>query len=153
MSLRDLMHTGIIRMASQTHPFRGYLHGVLSQASERRHVRNAVLHDVMGRLQEAGLGSLKVSDNLHVFGLTAVVPWAVPMLALIRPNCAMLDATFRILKPYVLEILSLIFARCSASGWSAIAATAGAAAGPGPARASAATIPVNLCDQDLWTKI
>jgi hypothetical protein len=52
MRSRNLMHTGIIRMlcfhtgpalglvASQTHPFRGYLHGVLSK------LQNAGVHEM-----------------------------------------------------------------------------------------------------------
>jgi hypothetical protein len=66
----------------------------------------------MGRLEKIGLGSLKVyvseqtgyalrpiTDDLYLFGLAAVVPWAVQILEFIRPNCAMLGATFGVLKP------------------------------------------------------
>jgi hypothetical protein len=69
----------------------------------------------MGRLQEIGLGSLKmyaseqtgyameaITDDLYLFGLTAVFPRVVHMLTFIRPNGAMLDAKFRMLKPYAL---------------------------------------------------
>jgi hypothetical protein len=75
-------------------------------------------------LQDIGLSSLQVSvseqtgyalrpitDDLYLFGPAAVVPWAVQMLELIRPNCAMLDDMFRMRKPYVLETFNLIFAR------------------------------------------
>jgi hypothetical protein len=80
----------------------------------------------MDRLQEIGPGSLKVyvseptgdamkaiTDDLDWFGLTALFPWTVEMLGFIRSNCAMLDATFRMLKPYVLESRNLISANNS----------------------------------------
>jgi hypothetical protein len=83
----------------------------------------------MGRLQEIGLGgsvnvygseqkgyAMKaISDDRYLFGLTAVFHWAVQMLAFIRTICVILEATFRMLKPYVLEILNLIFANESTS--------------------------------------
>jgi hypothetical protein len=50
----------------------------------------------------------KINKDISLFGLTAVFPWAIYMLTAITPNCAMLDATFRMLKPYILEILHFI---------------------------------------------
>jgi hypothetical protein len=45
---------------------------------------------------------------IGVFGLTHIFPWAIYMLTKCFPNCAMTDATFEIMGPYVLEILQVI---------------------------------------------
>jgi hypothetical protein len=95
----------------------------VTQSVEKRRQRDTALRDFFGRLNEIGLGSVQVyasehsgyamppiTDDLSLYGLTAVFPWAVHMLADICPNCTMLDGTFRILKPYVLEILNVIVA-------------------------------------------
>jgi hypothetical protein len=58
----------------------------------------------------SGYALKKITEEVSLFGFTAVFPWAVQMLSAIRPNCAMLDGTFKILKPDVLAILHLIFA-------------------------------------------
>jgi hypothetical protein len=43
-----------------------------------------------------------------LFGLTHVFPWVIYMLTKCFPSCAMTDATFEIMGPYVLEILQVI---------------------------------------------
>jgi hypothetical protein len=95
----------------------------VAQSMEARRRREAAIHGFLAALQNIGLGSVKVyassasgyalktiTEDISLFGFTAVFPWAVQMLSAIRPNCAMLDGTFKILKPYVLAILHLIFA-------------------------------------------
>jgi hypothetical protein len=88
---------------------------------ESRQYRESTRKDFVQALRTDFPGSIKlyltvkVSDRLEridtstsVFGLTWVFPWAHHMLSSVSPNCAMTDATFSIMKPYVLEILHLI---------------------------------------------
>lgn len=95
----------------------------IPQSMQKRRERDTALHDFYGGLQNIGLGSVKIyasnhsgyamkaiTDDLYLYGLTAVFPWAIQMLAEICPNCTMLDATFRMMKPYILEILNVIIA-------------------------------------------
>jgi hypothetical protein len=95
----------------------------IAQSMEARRRRDTAIQSFWAALQHIRLGSVKVyaspasgyalkkiTEEVSLFGFTAVFPWAVQMLSAIRPNCAMLDGTFKILKPYVLAILHLIFA-------------------------------------------
>jgi hypothetical protein len=79
----------------------------VTETLEKRRQRDAALSDFLGRLQDIGLGTMKIyvsetsgyvmkaiTDSLYLYGLTAVFPWAIQMLTDIRPNCTMLDATF-----------------------------------------------------------
>jgi hypothetical protein len=102
---------------------RGIFSWNVTETLEKRRQRDAALSHFLGRLQDIGLGTMKIyasetsgyvmkaiTDDLYLYGLTAVFPWAIQMLTDIRPNCTMLDATFRILRPYILEILNVIIA-------------------------------------------
>jgi hypothetical protein len=90
---------------------------------EARRRREVAVHSFLAALQHIRLDSVKVyassacgytlkkiTEDISLYGLTAVFPWAIHMLSDLTPNCVMLDATFKILKPYILEILHLIFA-------------------------------------------
>jgi hypothetical protein len=48
--------------------------------------------------------------KFNLFGLTWVLPWAVEVLLLEFVKCAMTDATFNIMRPYVCEILHVVIA-------------------------------------------
>jgi hypothetical protein len=95
----------------------------IGDSMEARRRREAAVHNFLGALQHIRLGSVKVyasaasgyslkkiSEDISLYGLTAVFPWAIHMLTAMTPNCVELDATFKILKPYILKILHLIFA-------------------------------------------
>jgi hypothetical protein len=57
----------------------------------------------------ANMGMFSVGPDGFLYSFTYVFPWCVDLLDE-GANCAMTDTTFRILKPYTLAILTLIFA-------------------------------------------
>ena len=59
--------------------------------------------------QISNMGMLQVGSDQYLYSFSCVFPWSVDLLDE-GANCAMTDATFKIMKPYTLSILSLIFA-------------------------------------------
>jgi hypothetical protein len=59
---------------------------------------------------EPSCRALNYDTGRNLFGLTWVFPWAVELLTLVWVKCAMTDATFKIMRPYVCEILHLCVA-------------------------------------------
>jgi hypothetical protein len=55
------------------------------------------------------MGMFRVGPDQFLYSFSCVFPWCIDIRDQ-KPNCAMTDTTFRILKPYTLTILAVIFA-------------------------------------------
>jgi hypothetical protein len=52
----------------------------------------------------------RYDENNNLFGLTWVLPWAAAVLNWAEIKCAMTDATFNVMRPYICEVLNIVIA-------------------------------------------
>jgi hypothetical protein len=94
----------------------------ISATSQARNERRQMQSDFLGNMtkltsgsiqallsQRSNMGMFQVGSDQSLYSFSCVFPWCVDLLDE-GPNCAMTDTTFKILKPYTLSILTLIFA-------------------------------------------